>query len=156
MELASAVSVSRQTVSQWETGQTIPSIDNLYILKDVLGVSFDQLLSDTTDNDSKNDTPIEIYRFSYNANDIKTANKIVYEAHTKRFILFTAICAVFLFLYFTSQTNPASTALLIGLLIPVATYIIKSIIAFRKTEKNSIAQAAQKAVCTKSFSAASA
>lgn len=143
-ELASAISVSRQTVSQWETGQTIPSIDNLYILKDVLDVSFDQLLSDTADNDSQNDTPIEIYRFSYNENDIKTANRIAYESHTKRFIWLTAICAVFLFLYFTSQTNPVSTALLIGLLIPVAIHTIKSIIAFRKTEKNSIAQATQK------------
>lgn len=29
-ELANKLSVSRQTVSQWETGQTAPSIDNIY------------------------------------------------------------------------------------------------------------------------------
>lgn len=28
-ELANKLSVSRQTVSQWETGQTAPSIDNI-------------------------------------------------------------------------------------------------------------------------------
>ena len=32
-ELANKLSVSRQTVSQWETGQTAPSIDNIYTLK---------------------------------------------------------------------------------------------------------------------------
>ncbi len=36
-ELANKLSVSRQTVSQWETGQTAPSIDNIYTLKDIFG-----------------------------------------------------------------------------------------------------------------------
>lgn len=44
-ELANKLSVSRQTVSQWETGQTAPSIDNIYTLKDIFGVSFDALMS---------------------------------------------------------------------------------------------------------------
>ena len=35
-ELANKLSVSRQTVSQWETGQTAPSIDNIYTLKDIV------------------------------------------------------------------------------------------------------------------------
>lgn len=46
-ELANKLSVSRQTVSQWETGQTAPSIDNIYTLKDIFGVSFDALMSDS-------------------------------------------------------------------------------------------------------------
>lgn len=45
-ELANKLSVSRQTVSQWETGQTAPSIDNIYTLKDIFGVSFDALMSE--------------------------------------------------------------------------------------------------------------
>ena len=44
-DLGQLLTVSRQTVSQWETGQTSPTIDNLTRLKDVLGVSVDELLS---------------------------------------------------------------------------------------------------------------
>ena len=43
-ELAQKIPVSRQTVSQWENGQTVPSIDNLIILKEIFGVSVDEIL----------------------------------------------------------------------------------------------------------------
>jgi len=45
-ELAEKLYVSRQTVSQWETGQTMPSIDNITRLHEVLDVSFDELMSE--------------------------------------------------------------------------------------------------------------
>ena len=44
-ELGTLLTVSRQTVSQWETGQTSPTVDNLVRLKEVLGISVDALLS---------------------------------------------------------------------------------------------------------------
>ena len=44
-ELGQLLTVSRQTVSQWETGQTSPTVDNLVRLKEVLGISVDELLS---------------------------------------------------------------------------------------------------------------
>ncbi|MBE7063689.1 MAG: helix-turn-helix domain-containing protein [Clostridia bacterium] len=36
--------LSRQTVSQWETDQTMPTLDNLKIICDVFGVSTDEIL----------------------------------------------------------------------------------------------------------------
>ena len=44
-ELAEKMYVTRQTVSQWETNQTSPTIENLVRLKSVFGVSVDSLLS---------------------------------------------------------------------------------------------------------------
>ena len=44
-ELADRLLVSRQTVSQWENDQTLPSIDNLLRLKEIFGVSVDKILS---------------------------------------------------------------------------------------------------------------
>ena len=38
-ELANLLLISRQTVSQWENDQTVPSIDNLLRLKEIFGVS---------------------------------------------------------------------------------------------------------------------
>ena len=45
VELAKMLLVSRQTISQWETGQTVPSLDNIYRLRDILGISFDDLMT---------------------------------------------------------------------------------------------------------------
>ena len=46
-ELAGQLFVSRQTISQWEKDQTLPSIDNLIRLKEIFGISLDELLTDT-------------------------------------------------------------------------------------------------------------
>ena len=42
--LAEKLFLTRQTVSQWETDQTVPTLDNIKLLKDVFGVSTDEIL----------------------------------------------------------------------------------------------------------------
>ena len=43
-ELGEKLLVSRQTVSLWETDQTVPTIENLMRLKEVFHISVDDLL----------------------------------------------------------------------------------------------------------------
>lgn len=43
-ELAKTLLVSRQTISLWENGQTLPTIDNLIRLRDIFGVSLDEMI----------------------------------------------------------------------------------------------------------------
>lgn len=43
-EVAERLNVSRQAVSRWETGLTIPSIDNLARLSRLYGITLDELL----------------------------------------------------------------------------------------------------------------
>lgn len=43
-ELAKTLLVSRQTISLWENGQTLPTIDNLVRLKEIFGISLDDML----------------------------------------------------------------------------------------------------------------
>ncbi len=45
-ELAGRLGVSRQSVSLWEQGETNPTVENIYAMSEVLGVSFDELLAD--------------------------------------------------------------------------------------------------------------
>lgn len=45
IELAEELSVSRQTVSKWETGSALPSAENLLALSKLYGVSADALLN---------------------------------------------------------------------------------------------------------------
>ena len=45
-ELAEKLDVSRQAVSRWEMGETMPDAQNLIMLSDIFGVSVDYLLRD--------------------------------------------------------------------------------------------------------------
>ena len=50
-ELGQELLVSRQTISLWEKDQTTPTIDNLMRLKEVFGVSVDEILG--TENNAQ-------------------------------------------------------------------------------------------------------
>lgn len=93
-ELANKLSVSRQTVSQWETGQTAPSIDNIYTLKDIFGVSFDALMSEQqTESPQKAPAAVIPHKhgeITYNPEDIKSATHIVFMPRILR-TLFVAV-----------------------------------------------------------------
>lgn len=93
-ELANKLSVSRQTVSQWETGQTAPSIDNIYTLKDIFGVSFDALMSEQqTESPQKAPAAVIPHKhgeITYNPEDIKSATRIVFMPRILR-TLFVAV-----------------------------------------------------------------
>lgn len=44
-ELGAQLFVTRQTVSLWENGQTLPSLDNIVRLAEIFGITIDELLS---------------------------------------------------------------------------------------------------------------
>lgn len=44
-QLAQALSISRQSISKWETGENLPSIDNLISLSGMLDISLDELIT---------------------------------------------------------------------------------------------------------------
>ena len=48
-ELAQRLSVSRQSVSKWEGGQSIPDLDKLLALSQIFGVTLDYLVKDEID-----------------------------------------------------------------------------------------------------------
>ena len=58
-ELGQKLFVSRQTVSLWEKGQTVPTIDNLLRLKEVFGVTVDEILGSNSIIDKQEQTPNE-------------------------------------------------------------------------------------------------
>jgi len=44
-QLANALNISRQSISKWETGENLPSIDNLISLSGLLDISLDELIT---------------------------------------------------------------------------------------------------------------
>lgn len=72
-ELGKRLMVSRQTISLWETDQTLPTIDNLMKLKDIYSVSIDYLLcDDLAGNNADKTPPTEKYSFTYNEQELKS------------------------------------------------------------------------------------
>lgn len=49
-EMADRLSVTRQAVSRWETGETAPGIDTLRLIAEAFGVSVDHILDLPDDN----------------------------------------------------------------------------------------------------------
>lgn len=47
-QLADLLKVTRQSISRWESNQTYPDMDNIVFLAEILDVSCDYLLTDTT------------------------------------------------------------------------------------------------------------
>ena len=64
-ELGQKLFVSGQTVSLWENGQTVPTIDNLVRLKEIFGVSVDAILSTGEAVRESTPEPSEHYLFRY-------------------------------------------------------------------------------------------
>ena len=49
LELADEMNVTRQAVSKWESGNVMPSLDNLIYLSKLYGVTIDSLIDDSQD-----------------------------------------------------------------------------------------------------------
>ena len=61
-ELGKLLIVSRQTVSQWENGQTYPTVDNLMRLREVFGITMDDLVKEGEPTLPETaEEPLEIY-----------------------------------------------------------------------------------------------
>lgn len=60
-KLAELLSVSRQAVSKWESGQTYPEIEKLIVLSDLFEITLDDLLRDRhTEAENKDSNEIKV------------------------------------------------------------------------------------------------
>lgn len=57
-ELADRLGVSRQALSKWESGQSVPELDKLVVLSELYGVSLDSLVKGTEETKSETGVPM--------------------------------------------------------------------------------------------------
>lgn len=99
-ELGQRLLVSRQTVSLWEKGQTLPTIDNLIRLKDIFGVTVDEILSEEVPAEEETETAAsESYAFTFSEDEISYISKSSLEKQRKHTIGFF-YCSNCFILYF--------------------------------------------------------
>lgn len=60
-DLAEKLNVSRQSVSKWETGQSVPDLDKIIKLADLFGVTVDDLVREEGRPEPEQSTPTVIY-----------------------------------------------------------------------------------------------
>ena len=68
--LAEKLNVSRQAVSKWESGATLPETDKVIALSDFFGVSTDYLLKDNIQRDSHESLDRVVLKFLGSAKDM--------------------------------------------------------------------------------------
>lgn len=70
-ELGQKLLVSRQTVSLWEKDQTVPTIDNLIRLKEVFGISIDEILGIENKIQVEENKLREVYQLHFSESELK-------------------------------------------------------------------------------------
>lgn len=96
-ELGQQLLVSRQTISLWEMNKTMPTIDNLLRLKEVLSVTVDDILGEDTVSSPLVNTPCESYQFQYSPTELKAMNRRINRPAHLGFILSLLLFFYFLF-----------------------------------------------------------
>lgn len=114
-ELGQRLLVSRQTISLWEKGQTMPTIDNLIRLKEIFGVSVDEILDVGNGADAgktqpePEPMPNEAYTVSFTKEELREIGKEDSKPLYRNAIVFSAF---FLYWIFTALWNSASDAII--------------------------------------------
>jgi transcriptional regulator with XRE-family HTH domain len=91
-ELAEKLDVSRQAVSRWENGETLPDAQNLLVLSDIFGVTTDYLLRNGTETEKseEKEAPAPTVNNTYiQKNSVSVFSQIIR-------ILYIALPAVFI------------------------------------------------------------
>lgn len=112
-QVAEAVGVSRQTVSNWETGRSLPDVLSVIRLSDLYGVSLDQLL--------KGDDTM-LHHIEESTNTVKSRQRLARLLEVLSFLVVWAVCIAVFWLGGGSDAMGYSI-LVMYLVLPVTTFV---------------------------------
>ena len=121
-QVAEALNVSRQTISNWENEKTYPDIASVVLLSDVYGVSLDSLL--------KGEKPGYIEYLEESTNTVKSRRRLSEIITVSAYMLIWAI-SVLSFWIADEVDAPGYSILVLWLIIPVVTVLTSVIIGAR-------------------------
>jgi len=136
-ELGQKLLVSRQTISLWEKDQTIPTLDNLMRLRDVFGISIDEILGYESNTTGKKLPPLESYQFQYTKEELTDIYRTQRNTIFKKPIITITIVYIILIVVLVSTSAPDFMVhFIVSLLILTTIGNIKNIRTFNTTWKN--------------------
>ncbi len=136
-ELGEKMFVSRQTVSQWETGQTMPSIESLIKLHEIFGVSVDEILGilpEEKEEKAEEQEQAESHTFMFEADEIKEVLSFNAKNLKKKVFwlwFFTALCLFAMF-------GEISYGIFFGIFLVFAIMYTKSLLKEKRILKTAI------------------
>ena len=136
-ELGQKLSVSRQTISLWEKGQTFPSIDNLIRLKEIFDVSIDEILDCKTIPQEQPAAFSEAYSFNYTTEDLREVYKSLRQPYWSSFGRFLLLLFVVLFFAILLEAPNAIIGIFFGMLVMGCVQHIKNLRAYKNAWKKS-------------------
>ncbi|MBQ7045509.1 MAG: helix-turn-helix transcriptional regulator, partial [Clostridia bacterium] len=136
-ELGQKLLVSRQTISLWEKDQTVPTIDNLIRLREIFGVSVDEILGFETIEQNNEILPNESYRFTFSKQELNEIYRLQKRSIYKRPILFTLLCILMIVFLIGSSAPDVMIGFAFGIFLIGAVSHFKGIRAYSKAWKNS-------------------
>ena len=145
-DLGQKLMVSRQTISLWEMDKTVPSIDNLMRLKEIFGVSIDDILCGGEVKAENADQPLESYSFTYTKEEAKGLFK-----YSARSILTRSLISLFAFIFlFITSLNAADLikGFFLGITVLWILAFIRTVFLFRKNRKEGTERMSQ---CTYTY-----
>ena len=145
-EVAGKLLVSRQTISLWETDQTLPTIDNLIRLKELFGISVDELL--TGEERKADEQPsaeiIESFTYAPSKDDLKQVSRRVKRNDLLRYLLLLPMLFMWVVLIYVDAPD-VLTAFIFGIWFVALAVCVSRSIRLRKQLRRSAANAASTA-----------
>ena len=139
-ELGQKLLVSRQTISLWEKDQTVPTIDNLIRLREIFGVSVDEILGFETIEQNNEILPNELYRFTFSKEELSEIYRLQRKSVYKSPLIFTILCILMILFFIGSSAPDVMIGFTFGMFLIGAVSHIKGIRAYSKAWKNSTQQ----------------
>ena len=136
-ELGQKLLVSRQTISLWEKDQTVPTIDNLIRLREIFGVSVDEILGFENIEQKDEILPNESYQFTFSKEELNEIYRLQRRSIYKRPVIFTVLCVLMIVFFIGSSAPDIMIGFAFGMFLIGAISHIKGIRAYSKAWKNS-------------------
>ena len=137
-DVGQKLSVSRQTVSLWENNQTVPTVDNLIRLRQVFGVSADEILGSECGEESSEEPPAEVYRFSYTESELNEVYRLHKHDVYGRHAVFSAVLLLLILSLFGMSAPDFVIGFSFGVFSIYVLSVAKGIRAYNRYRRNNI------------------
>lgn len=135
-ELGEKLSVSAETIADWETGARVPEVADLLRLKDVCGVSVDLLLKTGTTLPDAGPFPQEVYREQFTPEEWKKIIKATQWRGMRKSLVLLAILVLLLCYALFYSLSVATSGAIVGIIFVFAAVNLRYVIAAKKNYDN--------------------
>ena len=121
-QVAEALSVSRQTISNWETGKTYPDIVSVVKMSDLYNISLDRLLKE------KKSMSNYLNYLEESTNTVKSKNRLSMLILVSTYLGIWALSLISFWFFSSASDAMGYSIMFLWVLLPVTTFIISLLI----------------------------